>query len=83
MPQNSTFQKQLKWHLLYFTTIFKKAVSKIYTGHENLMNRMKKQKDMTPNDDPSGQKVQYAPGEEQRTTTESSRKSEAAGPSQR
>ena len=30
-----------------------------------------------------GQKVQYAPGEEQRTTTKSSRKSEAAGPTQK
>ena len=30
-----------------------------------------------------GQEVQYAPGEEQRTTAKSSRKSEAAGPTQR
>ena len=43
---------------------------------------MKRQKDMTPEDESSGSKdVQYATGEEQRTITKSSRKSEATEPS--
>ena len=43
---------------------------------------MKRQKDMTPEDESSGSKdVRYATGEEQRTITKSSRKSEATEPS--
>ena len=43
--------------------------------HEHPMSSMKKQKDMTPEDEPSSSEgVQYATGEEQRATTNSSRK---------
>ena len=48
------------------------------------MKSMKKPKDMTPEDEalrPEG--VQYAPWEEQRAITNSSRKNEVAGPEQK
>ena len=45
------------------------------------MKSMKRQKYMTPEDDPHRlEGVQYASGEEQSTTTNSSRNNEAAGP---
>ena len=45
------------------------------------MNSMKRQKDMTLEDEaPRLEGVQYATGEEQRAITNSSRKSEAAAP---
>ena len=54
-----------------------------YSCHENPMhmNSMKRQKDMTLEDEPprSGD-VQYAIGEEQRTITNGSRKNEDAEP---
>ena len=44
------------------------------------MNSMKRQKDMTPKDEPPGlEGVQYATGEVQRGITNCSRKNEAAG----
>ena len=47
---------------------------------ENPMNSMKRQKDMTPEDEPPGlEGVQYATGEEQRGVTNCSRKNEVAG----
>ena len=48
------------------------------------MESMKRQKDITPEDEPhrsSG--IQYATGEEQKATTNSSRKKEEAGPEQK
>ena len=52
-----------------------------YSCHENAMNSMKKQKDMTPEDEPPrSEGVQYATGEEQRAITNSSRMNEAVGP---
>ena len=52
-----------------------------YICHENLMNYIKRQKDMTLKDEsPRSEGVQYATGKEQRTTTNSSRKNEASGP---
>ena len=52
-----------------------------YSCCENPINSMKRQKDMTLEDEPpSSEGVQYATGEEQRATTNSSRKNEAAGP---
>ena len=48
------------------------------------MNSMKKQKDMTPEDEPSSSEgVQYATGEEQRATTNSSRRNGVIGPKQK
>ena len=48
------------------------------------MNIMKRQKDKTPEDESSrSETIQYVPGEEQRATTNSSRKNEAAGPKQK
>ena len=45
-----------------------------YSCHKNLMNSMKRQTDMTPEDGfPRLQGVQYATGEEQRVITNSSR----------
>ena len=41
------------------------------------MNSMKRQKDMTPEDEPKSEGIQYSTAEEQRN---SSRKNEAAGP---
>ena len=44
------------------------------------MNCIKREKDMTLKDEPPrSEGVQYATGEEQRTTTHSSRKNEAVG----
>ena len=52
--------------------------------HENPMNCIKRQKDLTLKDEPLRSKgVQYAIREEQRTTTNSSRKNEAAGAKQK
>ena len=52
-----------------------------YSCHENPMNGMKRQKDMTLEDEPPGlEGVQYATWEEQRANTNSSRKNEAAVP---
>ena len=48
------------------------------------MDSMKRQKDMTPEDEPHrSEGVQYATGEERRAITNSSRKNEAAGPKQK
>ena len=45
------------------------------------MDSMKRQKDMTPEDEPHrSEGVQYATGEEQRAITNSSRKNEEAEP---
>ena len=45
------------------------------------MYNMKRQKDKTPEDDPPrSEGIQYATGEEQRESTNSSRKNEAAEP---
>ena len=45
------------------------------------MNKMKRQKDMTPEDEPPRSVgVQYASGEEQRANTNSSGKNEVSGP---
>ena len=53
-----------------------------YSCQEEPMMSMKTQKDMTLEDKtPRMQGVQYAPGEEQRAITNSSRKHEVAGPS--
>ena len=56
-----------------------------YTCLENHMDSMKRQKDMTLEDELQSQKesLQYATGEEQRTITNSSRKNEEAGPKQK
>ena len=52
-----------------------------YSCRENLMNSMKKQKIITPENEPSQVGMyQYATGEEQRAITNSSRKNEEAGP---
>ena len=52
-----------------------------YTCHETLMNCIKGQKDRTPKDEsPRLEGVQYAPGEQQRKTTNCPRKKEAYGP---
>ena len=51
---------------------------------ENPMNSMKRQKNMTLEDEPPrSEGVQYPTGEEQRAITNSSRKNEAAGPKQK
>ena len=51
-----------------------------YSCHQNPMNSIKRQKDMTPNDEPPRMEgVQYATGEERRAIN-SSRMNEAAGP---
>ena len=56
-------------------------MAKQYAFHENPMNCIKRQKDMTPKDEsPRWDSVQYATGDEQRTIANSSRKREAAGP---
>ena len=48
------------------------------------MDSMKRQKDMTPEDEPSrSEGVQYATGEEHRAMTNSSRKNEVAEPKQK
>ena len=52
-----------------------------YSCHENPMNSMKMQKDMTVEDEPSSlESIQYATGEELRGITNSSRKNEVTGP---
>ena len=47
------------------------------------MGSMKRQKDMTPEDEPPGQKRGRAIGVEQRTDIDSSRQNEVAGPKQK
>ena len=57
-----------------------------YSCCENLMNSMKKQKDMTAEDEPPAPRaegVHYGSGEEQRAITNSSRKNEVAEPKQK
>ena len=55
-----------------------------HTSCENPTNCIKRQKDLTLKDEPLRSKgVQYAIGEEWRTTTNSSRKNEAAGPKEK
>ena len=55
-----------------------------YSCLENPMNSMKRQKNMTLEDEPPrSEGVQYPTGEEQRAITNSSRKNEAAGPKQK
>ena len=55
-----------------------------YSCPENPMNSMKRQKDVTLEDEsPRSEGVQYATGEEWRTTTDSPRKNEAAEPTQK
>ena len=55
-----------------------------YSCHENPMNSMKRQKDMTLEDvSPRLTGIQYATGEEWRAITNSSRTNEAAGPKQK
>ena len=52
-----------------------------YICCENPTNYLKREGDVTLKDEPPGlEGVQYAPAEEQRTTTNSSRKNEVAGP---
>ena len=52
-----------------------------YSYQENPMDSMKRQKDMTPEDEPpSLEGVQYANGEERRAIMNSSKKSEVVGP---
>ena len=59
-------------------------MAKQYSFHENPMNCIKRQKDMTPKDESlRSDGVQYATGEEQRTIANSSSKKEAAGPKQK
>ncbi|KAF7246946.1 Craniofacial development protein 2 [Varanus komodoensis] len=51
-----------------------------YLCHENPMDSSKRQKDVTPEDEPlRSEGVQYATGEEQRASTSSARKNEATG----
>ena len=55
-----------------------------YSCPENPMGSMKRQKDMTPEDEPPrSEGVQYATGEKWRTITNSSRKKEMVGPKQK
>ena len=55
-----------------------------YSCLENPMNSMKRQKDMTPEDELCrSEGFQYATGEEWRAITNSSRKNEMAGPKQK
>ena len=55
-----------------------------YSCLANLTDSMKRQKDMTLEDEPSRlESVQYATGEEWRVITNSSRKNEADGPKQK
>ena len=52
-----------------------------YSCLENPIDNMKMQKDMTPEDEPPrSEGVHYAPGQEWRASTNSSRKSDVAGP---
>ena len=57
-----------------------------YSDHKNSMNYIKRQKEMTPKDEPhthTPEGIQYATGKECRTVTNSSRKNEVAGPKQK
>ena len=55
-----------------------------YSCLENPMGNMESQKGMTPEDEtPRLEDVQYATGEEQRATTNSSRRNGAIGPKQK
>ena len=55
-----------------------------YSCFENPMNSMKRQTDMTPEDEPPrSEEVLYASGEESMAITKSSRKNEGAGPKQK
>ena len=55
-----------------------------YSCCKNPMNSMKRQKDMTLEDEPPrSEGAQYATGEEKGAVTNSSRKNEGAGPKQR
>ena len=55
-----------------------------YSCFENPMDSMKRQKEVTPEDEPPRPEgIQYATGEEPRTITNSSRKNGAAGPKQK
>jgi len=55
-----------------------------YSYHENPMNSMKSQKDMTPGDEPCGlEGVQFTIRDEQRAIMNSSSKNEVAGPKQK
>ena len=57
-----------------------------YSCCKNPINNMKRQKDMTPEDEPPplrSEGVQYTTGEKWRAITKSSRKNEAAGPKQK
>ena len=55
-----------------------------YTSCENPMNCIKRQNDMTPEDELCrSESVQYGTGEEQRARVTSSRRNEAAGPKQK
>ena len=55
-----------------------------YSCPENPMNSMKRQKDMTPEDEPLRlEGVQYATGEERKAITNSSRRNETSGPKQK
>ena len=57
------------------------AKSLQYTSCENPMNYIKRQKDMTLKEEPPrSEGVQYATGEEWRTTTTITKKNEVAGP---
>ena len=56
----------------------------MFSCHENPVNCIKKQKDMTLKDEaPRSECVQYATGEEWRTITNSSKKNEVTGPKQK
>jgi len=50
-----------------------------YSCLENPMGSTKRQKDMTPKDEPPRKGVQYVTGEEQRAIINSSKKNEVAG----
>ena len=55
-----------------------------YSCSENPLDSMKRQKDMTTEDEPPQVRgVQYATGEEWRTVTNNSRKKEMVGPKQK
>ena len=54
-----------------------------YSCQENPMYSMKRQKDMTPDEPPMLEGVQYATGEEQMAITNSFRKNEVDGPKQK
>ena len=47
------------------------------------MDSVKRQNDMTPDEPPKLEGIQYGTGQEQRAITNNSRKNEAAGPKQK